>query len=176
VFGIALLSVLLVFGGCDKGRTETSKITDSTSEQNAGTSRLDFTFNPIIEFHGEAFPVKILALSAKNTAWDGSSRMSNSSDYIGDVFGDFGVSLTISSSQTGDMPVLVEIEGDRLIRKSTLEATIPQGKQMELFPRMVYDYSALEQLTQPATETFFSGSMCRIIRCKKKWKLSGFTA
>ncbi|MDR2194909.1 MAG: hypothetical protein LBP19_10705 [Treponema sp.] len=156
-----VLPVIFITGlsaSCSKradGGTGMSQIPDSTSDRDAGIPALTITFDPIVEFHGEAFPVKILALAAANTAWDGSPRMSNSGDYIGDCFGDFGISLTISGSHTGDIPVRVEIEGDSLIRKSTLDAAIQPNKQIEIFPRIVYDYSALERLTQPVTENVF---------------------
>jgi hypothetical protein len=112
---------------------------------------VEVVFDPIIEFHGDAFPVKILALAAKNTASDGSPRMKNDGDYIGDVFGDFGVSLALKSSG----PVRLEIEGDRFIKKSTHEANVPANKEVEVFPRISYNYSELEHLIQPGTENVY---------------------
>ncbi|MDR0449719.1 MAG: hypothetical protein LBH26_00455 [Treponema sp.] len=108
-------------------------------------------FEPLVEFHGEAFPVKILALAAKNTALDGSARMKNDGPYIGDVFGDFGVALSLKRAG----PVRVEIEGDRFIKLSVQEALVPANNKVEIFPRISYVYSELERLTQPGTENVY---------------------
>jgi hypothetical protein len=119
----------------------------------------EISFEPLIEFFGEAFPVKILSTAAINTYPDGSSRMLNKDDYIGDRLGDFGVTLFIkqASEEASDDNVHLrfEIEGDRFIRKSSLDGLIPQGKVIEIFPRISYDYDALERLVQPASENVY---------------------
>jgi hypothetical protein len=120
---------------------------------NAAPLNYEVFFDPVIEFHGEAFPVKSLALAA----WNGTAeypRMVNRDDYIGDVKGDFGVSLSINGNgASGEpLPVRVEIEGDRFIRKSAHDLKLPANKKVEVFPRIAYNYAALEQLVQPASE------------------------
>jgi hypothetical protein len=119
----------------------------------------DISFEPIIEFFGEAFPVKILSTAALNTFPDGSSRMVNEDDYIGDWLGDFGVTFYIKRSSEeasdGEVPLRIEIEGDRFIRKSSMDVFVPQDKEIEIFPRIVYDYNALERLVQPASENVY---------------------
>jgi hypothetical protein len=117
----------------------------------AKNGKNDVAFEPVIEFHGEAFPVKALSIASMNTRFDSSPRMLNDADYIGDSFGDFGVSLTIKSNSTEKTPVRVEIEGDRFVKLSKIETNIPSGKKIELFPRIIYDYPALEQLVQPSS-------------------------
>jgi hypothetical protein len=118
-------------------------------------TQLSFSFEPLIEFYGEAFPVKILSTAAKNTYWDGSPRMITGDDYIGDSLGDFGVTLFLKGSSGEPVPVRVEIEGERFIRKSGIEAVVPPDREIEIFPRISYDYSALEHLVQPASENVY---------------------
>jgi hypothetical protein len=111
----------------------------------------EIVFEPVIEFHGEAFPVKALSIASMNTRFDGSPRILNDGDYIGDSFGDFGVSLSINSNSIEKTPVRVEVEGDRFVKLSKIETNVPSGKKIELFPRMIYDYPALEQIVQPSS-------------------------
>jgi hypothetical protein len=58
----------------------------------------------------------------------------------------------IKGSVSSDIPVRVEIEGDRFIHRSMEEVNVPLNTKIEIFPRISYDYSALEHLTQPDTE------------------------
>jgi hypothetical protein len=113
------------------------------------------TFAPIIEFYGETFPVKLLSIAATNTLFDGSPRMVNSDDYIGDGSGDFGVNLLLKSSSDVALNVRIEIEGSRFIERSSQEALVQPGKEVEIFPRIVYKYEALERLIQPANENVY---------------------
>ena len=114
-------------------------------------------FTPLIEFYGEAFPVHICSTAALNTFIDGSSRMIVNDDYIGDSLGDFGVTFSLNSSSGGGepVPVRIEIEGDRFIRKSSIDVVMPLNREIEIFPRIVYDYNALERLVQPASENVY---------------------
>jgi hypothetical protein len=73
--------------------------------------------------------------------------MENTDTYIGDAFGDFGV--TVSAKET--TPVSVEIQGDEFIKPSKIDAEVKAGKKVEIFPRIIYDYPALEKLEQPQT-------------------------
>jgi hypothetical protein len=120
-------------------------------------------FTPLIEFFGEAFPVKINSMASMNTWWDDSPRMTVRDDYIGDLLGDFGVTLSLKASSGDGEPisagepvsVRIEIEGDRFIRKSSIDVVMPLDREIEIFPRIVYDYSALERLVQPASENVY---------------------
>jgi hypothetical protein len=115
-------------------------------------SNYQIVFEPIIEFHGEAYPVKILATATMNTSWDKSPRMRTEGDYIGDVFGDFGVSLKLTGTSNESILVRIEIESDRFIKKSSENVYVPINKTIEIFPRISYDYSALEHLVQPTSD------------------------
>ena len=112
-------------------------------------------FEPIVEFQGEAFPVKILSTATATTWWDGSPRMVNEEDHIGDLLGDFGVTVSLKGSSEEGIPIKVEIEGDRFIKKSSLDVVIPTNKEIEIFPRISYDYGALEHLVQPASDNVY---------------------
>jgi hypothetical protein len=112
-------------------------------------------FSPIVEFHGEAFPVKILATASMKTDMNGNLRMSQEGDYIGDTLGDFGVALRITDTTNESVPVRIEVESDRFIKKSSQDALVPSDTDMEIFPRVAYDYSALEHLSQPATDNVY---------------------
>jgi hypothetical protein len=79
----------------------------------------------------------------------GGPRMIETGGYIGDALGDFGVKFR-SALPAG--LVRVEIEGDYFITKSTLEAHIQTNKSVELFPRVHYNYAALENLREPRIE------------------------
>jgi hypothetical protein len=79
----------------------------------------------------------------------GGPRMIETETYIGDALGDFGVKFR------GAVPngiIRVEIEGDYFITMSSLEAHIQTKKSVEIFPRINYNYAALENLTEPRTE------------------------
>lgn len=115
----------------------------------------EVTFTPIVEFNGMAFPVNILSRAAMNAWPDGSLRMITTDDYIGDSLGDFGVSLTLKGSPPFAANVRLEVEGDRFIRKSSLNASVMPEKETELFPRITYDYQALERLIQPVNENVY---------------------
>jgi len=119
----------------------------------------EVSFEPLIEFYGEAFPVKILSTAAYNTFPDGSSRMIHRDDYIGDSLGDFGVTFYIKTTDKESfndaIPLRIEIEGDRFIKKSSIVELIPQGKKIEIFPRINYDYYALQHLAQPSIENVY---------------------
>jgi hypothetical protein len=112
-------------------------------------------FDPIVEFQGEAFPVKLLSIATANTWHDGSPRMRKTEDFIGDQWGDFGVNLLLKSNSPAVFNIRVEIEGSRFINKSSLEALIQPGKEREIFPRIVYKYEVLERLVQPASENVY---------------------
>jgi hypothetical protein len=107
------------------------------------------SFTPIVEFHNEAFPVKIIATAATETAFDGSPRMIERDDYIGDVIGDFGAKL---DGAFAGHNIRVEIEGDRFIKKSSLETQPKSNKSVEIFPRINYNYVELGKLKQPLIE------------------------
>jgi hypothetical protein len=120
------------------------------------------TFAPIVEFQGEAFPVKILSTATATKFYD-SPRMVDGEQYgdlffIGDWFGDFGVSLllkSISEENVDNINIRIEIEGNRFINKSSHDAVIQPGKTAEIFPRIAYNYEALERLVQPASENVY---------------------
>jgi len=166
---VILFSGALVFYSCNKPKNKEAHTTiiqvHVPNPDGLPGTKIAFdyevSFEPLIEFFGEAFPVKILSTAAIETfPPDDSPRMINTDDYIGDSFGDFGVTLSIKNSSEvsseGDsevrVPFRIEIEGDRFIKKSSLDVQIPQDKKFEIFPRIVYDYKALEKLTQPASE------------------------
>jgi len=116
------------------------------------------SFDPLVEFYGEAFPVNIISVASLKTSFDGESpRMASLDDdnYIGDIFGDFGVTLTQYNTDNIPLSVRVEIEGDRFIKKSGLEAEIPPNRKIEIFPRIAYDYNVLERLVQPTNENVY---------------------
>jgi len=127
------------------------------------TFNYEVFFMPLIEFYGEAFPVKICSTASLNTFLDGSPRMIVIDDYIGDSLGDFGVTLLLRASSGGGesvsagepVPVRIEIEGDRFISKSGIDVVMPLDREMEIFPRIVYNYNALERLIQPASENVY---------------------
>jgi hypothetical protein len=112
-------------------------------------------FSPVVEFHGEAFPVKILATASMKTNLSGNPRMSQEENYIGDTLGDFGVALRITGAANGPVPVRIEVESDRFIKKSSQDALVSSDTDTEIFPRIVYDYSALEHLTLPASDNVY---------------------
>jgi hypothetical protein len=161
VFKFFYLVFIILSISCERRDTDGLRVPDvaiqipnnnSIEDGNSANSNYEIIFDPIIEFHGEAFPVKILALAAKNTSWDGTPRMKSEGDYIGDAFGDFGVSLTLKGSGVKSIPVRIEVEGDRFVRRSIQEVNIQPNKEIEIFPRVSYDYFALEHLAQPETE------------------------
>jgi hypothetical protein len=153
IFVLSIVSIVILFNCCKRTALPGSQSQNSNASQTvAPAPHYEITFDPIIEFHGEAFPIKILSLASMNTAWDGSPRMCNEDYYIGDTLGDFGVSLTINSSETRTVPVRIEIESDKFVRRSVQEANIQTNKEIEIFPRIAYNYSALEHLIQPITE------------------------
>jgi hypothetical protein len=127
----------------------------SQQQGNQIISNYEIYFTPVIEFHGEAFPVKSLATASMNTRFDGSPRMMTNDDYIGDAFGDLGVSISVKGNSSENIFVRVEIEGDRFIKKSNHETNIPTNKEIEIFPRIVYNYTELENLIQPANENVY---------------------
>ncbi|MDR0505205.1 MAG: hypothetical protein LBH32_00065, partial [Dysgonamonadaceae bacterium] len=106
-------------------------------------------FTPIVEFHNEAFPVKIIATATAETAFDGSPRMIETNNYIGDVIGDFGAKLDGAFS---DCDVRIEIESDRFIKKSQIETRLKSNNDVEIFPRINYNYVELGKLKQPLVE------------------------
>jgi hypothetical protein len=109
-------------------------------------------FEPIVEFHGEAFPSIILATLATPVLFDESPRMQENDTYIGDKYGDFGVAVEINGVSTKPVSVRIEIESDRFIKKSTLRTKVPVGKKIEIFPRIAYDVPALERQIIPTTD------------------------
>jgi hypothetical protein len=115
----------------------------------------DLAFAPIVEFHGEAFPAKILSTAAMKTGFDGKPRMIQGSAYFGDTIGDFGVQVKIKSPDGKPVPVRVEVESDRFLRKSSEVLLLPSNREAEVFPRIIYDYAALEGLREAAVENVF---------------------
>jgi hypothetical protein len=162
-FLVSLILLVFALNSCEAvkstlsgwlGGNKTAKTPNTViaiPSDNQQTVNYEIDFKPIIEFHGEAFPVKALALASTNTSLDGSPRMKNEGDYIGDVLGDFGVSLAIRGDAGGNIPTRVEVEGDRFIKKSSQEAIVPPNTEIEVWPRIIYDYPALERLNQGAT-------------------------
>lgn len=158
----SIISVLLLCFSCDKKpalpSTTIIQIQAPNTDGQPGTQLVfnyEVSFKPIVEFQGEAFPVKILSL-ASVVSWVGNPRMVDRDDYIGDDIGDFGVALSLmGSSDNEKIPVIVEIQGDRFIKKSRLEAVVSPNKEIEIFPRITYDYNALERLVQPASENVY---------------------
>ncbi|GHV61241.1 hypothetical protein AGMMS49587_04870 [Spirochaetia bacterium] len=119
------------------------------SNNNSTVSNYQVAFEPIVEFHGEAYPANILATANMTAAFDGSPRIQKDGNYIGDVIGDFGVSVTLSGSSNETIPLRIEVESNKFIKKSIQEASIPTNTKIEIFPPISYDYSALEHLVQP---------------------------
>ena len=180
LYTVVLIYCLLSCVSCVKsesGKTDTNPRVPTTIIQvqipNADGQGTQINFNyavlfePLIGFFGEAFPVKILSTAALNTWPDGSSRMITRDDYIGDSLGDFGVTFLLkapSGEPVSDgepivpdelVSVRIEIEGDRFIRKSSINVDMPLDREIEIFPRIVYDYNALERLVQPASENVY---------------------
>jgi hypothetical protein len=163
VVSAALIAGLLVLANC--GRKPRGMMPAGAAPPNPSWTEtaplpppISYTiadFSPIVEFHGEAFPVKILATASMKTSMGGNPRMSREGDYIGDTLGDFGVSLRITSAANEPVPVRIEVESDRFIKKSSQDALVPSDKDIEIFPRIAYDYSALEHLSQPASDNVY---------------------
>ena len=158
LFAAVMVSGLSVYISCN--RNDTAQLHAPTAivqlQNQSGTSfNYEVFFEPIVEFHGSAFPANILSTATMNSLWDGSPRMETTDYYIGDRLGDFGVTLSLKGSSGGTIPVRIEIEGDRFIRKSGLDAVVPLNREIEIFPRIAYDYQALERLTQPAVENVY---------------------
>jgi len=133
------------------------KFLTSNEDGNSGAQEnvnFEVFFKPIVEFNGEAFPVKTLSTASANS-WYGAPRMVNNDNYIGDIIGDFGATIFLKGPSNERITVTVEIEGDRFIKKSKLEAVIPTNKEIEVFPRISYNYGALEHLVQPASENVY---------------------
>jgi hypothetical protein len=159
----ALVAGLLVLASCEKkprgmvsgGATLSNPSWTETVALPPSISYTIVDFSPIVEFHGEAFPVKILATATMKTNLSGTPRMSHEGDYIGDTLGDFGVSLRITGAADESIPVRIEVESDRFIKKSSQAALVPSDTDMEIFPRIAYDYSALEHLSQPASDNVY---------------------
>ena len=107
-------------------------------------------FTPIVEFNGEAYPSKIIATAGIDSMLGGGSRMIETETYFGDALGDFGVQLR--SASHGSI-VRIEIEGDYCIQKSVYETKLATEKTVELFPRINYNYTALEAIKEPRVET-----------------------
>jgi hypothetical protein len=106
-------------------------------------------FKPIVEFNDEAYPSKIIATVAVSSVLGGGPRMIETGDYIGDALGDFGVKLR---SALPAAVVRIEIEGDYLIKKSDLETRIDTQKSVEIFPRINYNFTELENLREQRIE------------------------
>jgi hypothetical protein len=148
---LVVVGMLLPSSNNDTGAQIPSSPVIQIPNGDSTASNYQVAFEPIIEFHGDAYPVKILATATINAYWDGTPRMRKDGDYIGDVFGDFGVSLAVTGDSNQSIPVRIEVEGDRFIKKSIQEANVPINTEIEIFPRILYDYSALERLTQPTS-------------------------
>jgi hypothetical protein len=107
-------------------------------------------FEPVLEFNGEEYPSKIIATAATNSVLGGGPRMLENDTYIGDALGDLGVTLRLSLP---DKIVRIEIEGNRLVKKSSLETQITTKKTVEIFPLINYNWTELEKLEEPYIET-----------------------
>jgi hypothetical protein len=106
-------------------------------------------FEPLVEFSGEEYPAKIIATAATDSVLGGGPRMIANDGYIGDALGDLGVKLRL---RLPDKTVRIEIEGDRFVKKSTLETQITSKKSMEIFPYINYNWTELEKLEEPYIE------------------------
>ena len=138
------------------------------------TINYEIGFEPIIEFFGAAYPVHILSMASINALPDGTSRMSNTDDYIGDIFGDFGAAIYIKGSSNETIPLKLEIEASRFINKSSIEIKIQQDKEIEVFPRIAYDYHALERLIQPASENVYFRLYSNSVQIMEKMEVVRF--
>jgi hypothetical protein len=106
-------------------------------------------FEPLVEFSGEEYPAKIIATAATDSVLGGGPRMIANEGYIGDALGDLGVKLRL---RLPDKTVRIEIEGDRFVKKSTLETQITGKKSVEIFPYINYNWTELEKLEEPYIE------------------------
>jgi len=152
---ISYTIAVLTLPGCNADKPKIAKIPSTVIAIQGDNQQMEknyeIDFKPIVEFHGEAFPVKALALASNNTDWNGSPRMKEEGDYIGDCFGDFGASINIKGASGGNIQTRVEVEGDRFIKKSSQEVIVPSNTSVEVFPRIAYDYPALERLNKPTS-------------------------
>jgi hypothetical protein len=86
---LALIAGLLVLANCGRMALGGAALPNPSWTETAPlTPLISYTiadFSPIIEFHGEAFPVKILATASMKTSLDWDPRMSQKGDYIGDT-------------------------------------------------------------------------------------------
>lgn len=105
---------------------------------------------PILGFDGQLFPSVILstALSSKinEMTWEYNS-IGNNKSFLG-----CNIFILTSSENLYEIPVRLEIEGERYISKSVLEAIIDPNNYYKLYPDIVFNYSLIEGIIQPNLE------------------------
>jgi hypothetical protein len=105
-------------------------------------------WQPIVEMGGELYP-SFLVATATMEEWGESPRMLESGEYFGDALGMLGA--TVRAPRAGAR-VRLEVSAPGISEPSSVEAVLPvAGGEYELFPRMAYQYDALEQRIQPTT-------------------------
>lgn len=108
------------------------------------TPTAQLVWEPIVEMGGELFPSFVVATSTMNVNGEREIRNGN---YIGDQLGQLGIKVRAPHNNAR---VRVEIEAPALAAPSKIETTLPVvGQEYELFPTILYDYTALMGITQP---------------------------
>jgi len=120
--------------------------------------KYDVSYNYITVFDNQIFPVVVFALSNNNKQIQMNDLL-NDDIFIGDTSGVLGcnVKVSISSSEMENLinktiPIRLELKGEKFINKSIIEAEINQDTKYNLFPKINYNYSLLENIIQPSLE------------------------
>ena len=147
--GIFLFVLLLAAASCLPGQKQLGGDIILKREEKARQGKANVAFQPIVEFHGSAFPVQILSTATTKTALGSGPRMIDKGGYIGDTLGNFGAK--INGLSPGDK-IRLEVTGIRFVEKSALSRTIKTNKTVEVFPAIKYRYDELRKLRQPREE------------------------
>lgn len=120
----------------------------AAASDGASTDPSAVQWQPIVEMGGELFPAFVLATATMNTqVFTGGPRMIQSGSYFGDGLGLIGVQVTAPHAGAR---LRVEITVPGVAATSEQDAVLSaRGQTYELFPRMLYDYTALHKVRQP---------------------------
>ena len=115
--GIIIFAALFLTASCFPGQKQVGGDIVLQKEAKKHRSSSKVGFQPIVEFHGSAFPVQILSTATTKTSLGGGPRMIDKGGYIGDTLGNFGAK--ISGLSNGDK-IKLEVSGVRFVAKSSL--------------------------------------------------------
>lgn len=138
----------------DSGRAQSGQLPEphrrppSPTAHPQVTGSSGFQWRPIVDMGGELFPAFVLATaSMKTNVLASGPRMIQSGNYFGDALGLFGVQVTAPHAGTH---VRVQITVPGFAAASEQDAVLAaQGQTYDLFPLMLYDYSALRKVREP---------------------------